>query len=108
MTTTDPNDVPMPTLNAIQRLLIDAIHADVLELTKRNADCVLALYRAMSECLLETLDVPPVEMEVDYKAVEKWLLMAMRKGAAVPKEVTDEELREVALHVPENPIVLDS
>jgi hypothetical protein len=95
-------------MNATQRVLIEAIHADALELTKRNADGVLALYRAMSECLVETLDVPPVEMEVDYKAVEKWLLMAMRKGAAVPEEVTDEELREVALHVPENPIALES
>jgi hypothetical protein len=95
-------------MNATQRVLIEAIHADALELTKRNADGVLALYRAMSECLVETLDVPPVEMEVDYKAVEKWLLMAMRKGAAVPDEVTDEELREVALYVPENPIALKS
>lgn len=94
-------------MNATQRLLIDAIHDGALELTKRNADAVLALYRAMSECLA-MMDVPPGEMLVDYKVVESWLLMAMRKGAAVPEEVTDDELREVALHVPESPIALES
>jgi hypothetical protein len=78
-------------MNDTQTLLIKAIHAGALELTKHNADAVLALYRAMKE-FIGNVPSPDDDLKADYDAVGKWLAFALRKGTGAPDEVTDAEL----------------
>lgn len=94
-------------MNAVQQVLISAIHAGALDLTKTNADAVLALYRSMHE-FVASVPKPDDELLADYKAVEHWLFFAMRKGAEVPGDVTDDELRSAALWNPDNVVALNS
>ena len=83
-------------MNTVQQVLISAIHAGALELTKRNADGVLELYRAMTE-FIGRIPAPDDELMADFTAVEHWLFFAMRKGMELPDDVTDEQLREMAI-----------
>jgi hypothetical protein len=78
-------------MNDTQTLLIKAIHADALELTKNNAYAVLALHQAMREFIL-TVPMPDDELKADYDAVGNWLASALRKGLGAPDDVTDAEL----------------
>lgn len=94
-------------MNAVQQVLVSAIHAGALELTKRNADAVLDLYRALHE-FVESVPAPDDELQADYKAVEHWLFFAMRKGMDAPDSVTDDDLREMALAKPDNVVALRS
>ena len=94
-------------MNTVQQVLISAIHAGALELTKRNADAVLDLYRAMTE-FIDTVPSPDDDLLADYKAVEHWLFFAMRKGMNAPDDVTDEQLRELALSQPDNVVAINS
>lgn len=78
-------------MNDTQTLLIKAIHADALELTKNNADAVLALWLALRD-FLGRISRPDEELLADVAAVKQWLALAIRKGTGAPDEVTDEEL----------------
>ncbi len=91
-------------MNETQTLLIKAIHAGALEMTKHNADSVLALYQAMREFIL-TVPMPDDELKADYDAVGKWLALALRKGLGAPDEVTDAELL-AAVCPPDNVVSL--
>ena len=78
-------------MNNTQTLLIKAIHADALELTKNNADAVLALWRALRAFVAPLTNAAPETLE-DLAAVTQWLALALRKGTGAPDDVTDEEL----------------
>jgi hypothetical protein len=93
-------------MNTVQQVLISAINAGALELTKRNADAVLELYRAMKE-FIQSVPSPDDELLADYQAVEKWLVFALRKGTGAPDDVTDAELL-AAVCPPDNVIALHS
>jgi hypothetical protein len=80
------------TMNAVQTLLIEAIHAGALELTKHNADSVLVLYVSLDD-FIRRLPNPLDSLKDDLKAVEKWVFFAMRAGSESYAASTDDELR---------------
>jgi flagellar motor switch protein FliG len=63
-------------MNTTQTALIKLVHADALEMTKHNAEQVLALYGAMMEFSQSTPQVAP-ETEADLDALEEWLTKAI-------------------------------
>lgn len=63
-------------MNTTQTALIKLVHADALEMTKHNAEQVLALYGALMEFSQSTPQVAP-ETEADIDALEGWLTKAI-------------------------------
>jgi hypothetical protein len=63
-------------MNTTQTALIKLVHADALEMTKHNAEQVLALYGALMEFSQSTPQVAP-ETEDDLDALEGWLAKAI-------------------------------
>jgi (p)ppGpp synthase/HD superfamily hydrolase len=68
-------------MNSTQTALIKLVHADALEMTKHNAEQVLALYGAMMEFSQSTPQVAP-ETVADIEALEGWIERAMAESLA--------------------------
>ena len=65
-------------MNTTQTALIKLVHADALEMTRNNAEQVLALYGALMEFSQSTPQVAP-ETEADLVALEGWIERAIGK-----------------------------
>lgn len=65
-------------MNTTQTALIKLVHADALEMTKHNAEQVLALYDALMQFAQSTPKVAP-ETEADLEALERWIEKAIGK-----------------------------
>lgn len=65
-------------MNTTQTALIKLVHADALEMTKHNAEQVVALYDALMQFTLTTPKVAP-ETEADLEALEGWIEKALGK-----------------------------
>lgn len=68
-------------MNTTQTALVKLVHADALEMTKHNAEQVLALYDALMEFSQSTPQVAP-ETEADLDALEGWIERAMAESVA--------------------------
>jgi hypothetical protein len=65
-------------MNTTQTALIKLVHADALEMTKHNAEQVVALYDALMTFAQSTPKVAP-ETEADLKVLEAWIEKAIGK-----------------------------